>query len=188
MAPRFSASGSFAGVYGISDTVVSVINETANYSGAVMIFQQTSAPTGWTKSTTDDDAILTATTGSLTTGGTLAFSSTLNSPVSITGKLTFGSMTIGSTTVTAGMIPLHTHPFTGYTVYPFRAVTPGGTATVTTNATSPVAGSPVFTAPYTGPSGHTHPQPSAGLSSLDTTYYSSSFSLKYVDVIVATKD
>jgi hypothetical protein len=188
MAPRFSSSGSFAGVYSLSEIVgAGSIDETVNYAGAVMIFQQTSAPTGWTKSTTDDDSILTATTGSLSTGGTLAFSSTLNSPVSVTGRLNFGSMTIGSTTVTSSMIPPHTHPFTGYTVYAFRGVDPGN-GTMITPATSPIAGSPVFTAPYTGPSGHTHPQPSQGLNTLDQTYYSSSFSLKYVDVIVATKD
>lgn len=191
MAPRFSASGSFAGVYGVSSVVGSVIDETANYTGAVMVFQQTSAPTGWTKSTTDNDAILTATTGSLTTGGSLGFTSAFNATRTASGALSLGSFTVGTSSVTAGMIPSHTHTVLSYdiTANPLRGPTgPASNPTMSVPTTSPITGSGSFPVAYTGPTSHNHPSPSAGLNTNSTTYFSRSFDLKYVDVIIATKN
>lgn len=44
-------------------------------SGTRMLFQQTSAPTGWTKDTTHDDKALRVVSGSASSGGSTAFSS-----------------------------------------------------------------------------------------------------------------
>ena len=46
-------------------------------SGTSMLFQQTSAPTGWTKQTTHNDKALRIVTGSVGTGGSVAFSTDL---------------------------------------------------------------------------------------------------------------
>jgi hypothetical protein len=68
-------------------------------SGTRMSFQQTSAPTGWTKDTTAaiNDSILRLVTGSVTSGGSTAFS-------------TWNAQTAtGSTTLSISQIPSHNH-------------------------------------------------------------------------------
>jgi hypothetical protein len=165
-------------------------NEAPNYAGAIMVFQQTAAPTGWTKSTADNDAILTVTTSTLTTGGLNGFSTSFNSTVSATGAITLGSVTIGSTSLTATMVPNHTHTYTGYGVGAGRLApaSPPGTGVKRQNAGDPIAPGPTtpFTAPYTGPTAHTHPNPPS-LTTGSSTYFSTNFNLKYADVIIATK-
>lgn len=73
-------------------------------SGTRVVFQQTSAPSGWTKesSATYNDTALRFTTGSVTTGGADAFSTHFG-----TGKLTSG------TALTQAQTPVksHTHGF-----------------------------------------------------------------------------
>jgi hypothetical protein len=64
--------------------------------GTVMLFVQTAAPTGWTKSTTHDNKALRVVSGSVTTGGTQNFTAVLNG-------------TVGATTLTEAQIPSHTH-------------------------------------------------------------------------------
>lgn len=71
-------------------------------SGTRMAFQQTSAPTGWTKDTTAaiNDAILRLVTGSASSGGSTAFS-------------TWNAQTAtGATTLSTAQIPSHTHSYT----------------------------------------------------------------------------
>ena len=67
--------------------------------GTVMLFVQTAAPTGWTKSTTHDNKALRVVSGSVTTGGTQNFTDVLNG-------------TVGATTLTTAQIPSHTHTAT----------------------------------------------------------------------------
>ena len=64
--------------------------------GTVMLFVQTAAPTGWTKSTTHDNKALRVVSGSVTTGGTQNFTAVLNG-------------TVDATTLTVDQIPSHTH-------------------------------------------------------------------------------
>jgi hypothetical protein len=64
--------------------------------GTVMLFVQTAAPTGWTKSTTHDNKALRVVSGSVTTGGTQNFTAVLNGSV-------------GATTLTVAQMPSHTH-------------------------------------------------------------------------------
>jgi len=42
-------------------------------AGTVMLFKQTAAPTGWTKITSSDDAALRIVSGTVSTGGSVAF-------------------------------------------------------------------------------------------------------------------
>lgn len=66
-------------------------------SGTIMLFVQTAAPAGWTKSTTNNDKALRVVSGTASTGGTVAFSTA------------FASGTTGATTLTESQIPSHTH-------------------------------------------------------------------------------
>jgi len=68
-------------------------------AGTRMAFQQTSAPTGWTKDTNGaiDDSVLRLVTGGVSSGGSTAFSS-FN-----------GQTTVGATTLSTAQIPSHTH-------------------------------------------------------------------------------
>ena len=70
-------------------------------SGTVMLFAQTAAPTGWTKSTTHDNKALRVVSGSASSGGSVAFTTAFASQA-VAG-------TVGGTTLTSSQIPSHTH-------------------------------------------------------------------------------
>jgi hypothetical protein len=65
--------------------------------GTACLFQQSAAPTGWTKVTTYNDAALRVVSGSASSGGSNAFSTVM------------AQTTVGNTTLTAAQIPAHTH-------------------------------------------------------------------------------
>ena len=66
-----------------------------------MLFKQSTAPTGWTKETTDDNSALRVVSGAVGTGGTVNFSTA------------FSAGSVGDTTLTADQVPAHTHTFSG---------------------------------------------------------------------------
>lgn len=66
-------------------------------AGTLMLFQQTAAPTGWTKETTHNDKALRVVSGTATSGGTSAFTTV------------FGKTATDDHTLTTGQIPAHTH-------------------------------------------------------------------------------
>jgi len=67
-------------------------------TGTKMIFNQTAAPTGWTKVTgSGNDSALRVTTGTVGTGGSVAF------------ETAFASQTVPAHTLTTAEIPAHTH-------------------------------------------------------------------------------
>jgi hypothetical protein len=68
-------------------------------SGTKMTFQQTSAPTGWTKDTTHDNKALRVVSGTAGSGGSVNFTTA------------FGSQNVGATTLDGTQIPGHTHTF-----------------------------------------------------------------------------
>jgi len=70
-------------------------------SGTLMLFQQTSAPTGWTKQTTHNNKALRVVSGTASSGGSVAFTTAFAS------KAVAG--TVGSTTLTTAEIPSHSH-------------------------------------------------------------------------------
>ena len=67
-------------------------------SGTLMLFQQTAAPTGWTKQTTHNDKALRVVSGTASSGGANAFSTSLGGSAS-------------ATTLTAAQsgLPSHSH-------------------------------------------------------------------------------
>jgi hypothetical protein len=88
-------------------------------SGTRMLFQQTSAPTGWTKDVSQNDKALRIVNGSVTTGGTTAFSTVFASrtPAGTVGStIATGSIgsttatgTVGGTALTEAQLPSHRH-------------------------------------------------------------------------------
>jgi hypothetical protein len=75
-------------------------------SGTLMLFQQTAAPTGWTKQTTHNDKTLRVVSGAAGSGGSTAFTSVFASrtptgSVSVSGSNSGGS--IANTTVTGSV-------------------------------------------------------------------------------------
>jgi hypothetical protein len=142
-------------------------------SGTRMLFQQTAAPTGWTKDITKDNHALQVVSGTVTTGGSVNFETAFaNQGVS-------GS--VGSTALSIANLPAHTHTLDTVTsggsnsrsgvaeityTYSAGSSTPGATITSeTTNATG-------------SGSGHTHSFSGTSIN-LD---------VKYADVIIAQKD
>lgn len=99
----------------------SLDNAIAFVSGTKMLFQQTSAPTGWTKDTSNNnDSAIRIVTGSVTTGGSTAFTSAFATPsvagtVGLSGALDAGNLAtsisgnISSTTLSINQIPSHSH-------------------------------------------------------------------------------
>lgn len=72
-------------------------------AGTAMLFVQTSAPTGWTKSTTHNNKALRVVSGTASSGGTVAFTTAFASQTP--------SGTIGSTTLSTNEMPSHTHRY-----------------------------------------------------------------------------
>ena len=66
-------------------------------TGTLMLFQQTAAPTGWTKQTTHNDKALRVVSGTVSSGGTSAFSTV------------FGKTATDSHTLLTAEIPSHAH-------------------------------------------------------------------------------
>jgi len=139
--------------------------------GTVMMFVQTSAPTGWTKSTTHNDKALRVVSGTASSGGSAAFTTAFGTP-SVSGSL---SGTVGATTLTTTQIPSHTHSYTRYGST-FNVQSGVYATGVWRNTASVSTGS-------AGSSGSHDHSFSGSLSSA-----TASINVQYVDVIIATKD
>lgn len=165
----------------------SQLNEVADYSGAVMLFQQTTAPLHWTKSVSFNDYILRIVANNnqtISTGGTVNFSDSVFAtgiPVGF-DVAPKPSTEAGGTTLTLSMIPNHSHLFTpnlrtlsysanpGTTPYPrIRYELSGPTGSPTGTGTS-----------------HTHSTTTAVKITPENFYMN--FKLKYIDCIIATFD
>ena len=72
-------------------------------AGTKIVFQQTAAPTGWTKDTTHNDKALRVVSGTASNGGIDSFSTTFGA-----GKTT------DSHTLSTPQIPAHSHPIKTY--------------------------------------------------------------------------
>lgn len=70
-------------------------------AGTVMLFAQTSAPTGFTKITTHDNKALRVVSGTAGSGGSVAFTTAFASQA-VSG-------TVGNTTLTTAQMPSHSH-------------------------------------------------------------------------------
>ena len=158
-------------------------------SGTVMLFVQTAAPTGWTKSTTHNDKALRVISGTVSTGGSVAFTTAFASQ-SVAGSVA----TSGATTLSTSQIPNHYHQvfsagFAGN--IGVQPATSGGDGSwygfadtgEGTHSSSPAGSDSAFYADNAigGGSSHTH-------ASGAFTGTAINLAVQYVDVIIATKD
>jgi len=155
-------------------------------SGTAMLFVQTSAPTGWTKSTTHNNKALRVVSGSASSGGSVAFTTAFASQTpsgSVSVSQSSGG-SVNSYTLATADIPSHNHTlqsprgsgsgsgFAGGTFYNYNSVINDLSSRSTATG---------------GGGGHSH--------GFTNPTYSGSFSgsaidlsVQYVDVIIATKD
>ena len=149
-------------------------------AGTAMLFVQTSAPTGWTKSTTHDNKALRVVSGTASSGGSVAFTTAFASQAvsgSVSTTLSSGG-SVGATTLATAQIPSHTHTAGATNNFSvFAKGTAVRNATVGNIATGAAGGGGSHDHGFTNPA------------------YTSSFTgtainlaVQYVDVIVATKD
>jgi len=127
-------------------------------SGTLMLFQQTAAPTGWTKQTTHNDKALRVVSGTAGTGGSSAFSTALATPA-LSGST-------GSTTLSTAQIPSHSHVIGASSLSGGPTANSGSTRN--TSFSSDAAG---------GGGSHNH-----------TMSGTATINVQYVDVIIASKD
>ena len=163
-------------------------------SGTKMLFQQSTAPTGWTKDTTHNDKALRITSGTVGTGGSVAFETAFASQTPA-GTVT---VTINGTPLDDTHMPDHFHylvantastntgvlsstnqirrgGFQELTTHNDEAYNLGGSSTSATIGKSSVVGN-------TSPASHTHTN-SASFSGTAI-----DLDVSYVDVIIATKN
>lgn len=149
-------------------------------SGTAALFAQTSAPTGWTKSTTHNNKALRVVSGTASSGGSVAFTTAFASQ-SVTG-------TVGDTTLTSNQIPSHSH-FIAYSATSATALS--ATNYMTTSGNQDPAGYQNYalsgssstpdrgiTSSTGGGASHTHTFTGTAIN----------LAVQYVDVIIATKD
>lgn len=131
-------------------------------SGTSVLFVQTAAPTGWTKSTTHNNKALRVVSGTASSGGSVDFT-TAFAAQAVSG-------TVGNTTLTVDQIPAHTH---GYTYY--RGPTQGETTSAANLANTAITGTTTSTG---GGQSHTHTFTGTAIN----------LAVAYVDVIICVKD
>ena len=139
-------------------------------AGTLMLFQQTAAPTGWTKETTHNDKALRVVSGTVSSGGSSAFSTV------------FGKTGTDAHTLTTAQIPAQTYQLAGNTSAGGgnpRNGTTGVSSALNDGASSVTFGS--------------IPQTTANGSFRDTNTggshtHNMDIQVQYVDLIIASKD
>lgn len=144
-------------------------------AGTTMLFVQSAAPVGWTKSTSYNDVALRLTSGSITAGGSVPFSAT------------FAGGIVGGTAITEAQMPYHTHGVSdpGHFHGPaagsqFQMLIAGSNAPDTIGGSTQTLGAGntglsatgISLVPTGGSTAHTHTMPN----------------LQYLDVIMAVKN
>ena len=145
-------------------------------SGTLMLFVQTLAPTGWTKSTTHDNKALRVVSGTVSSGGSVGFTTAFGTPA-VSGSVSL-SGTVGSTTLSESQMPSHSH-----TVRWGNAI--GGYAGSIVTGADTLYGTASGAINSTG-GGSSHNHSFSGSGSLSSA--TAAINVQYVDVIIATKD
>jgi hypothetical protein len=141
-------------------------------AGTLMLFQQTSAPTGWTKQTTHDNKALRVVSGTASSGGTTAFSTVFANQ---TPTITTSGLSAGATTLSTTQMPSHVHSGFVTNAAPYQNLN-GAYYSGNENVGYVNTGS-------TGGGGsHTHSISGSATSSAIT------LNVQYVDLIIASKD
>lgn len=157
-------------------------------AGTAMMFVQTAAPTGWTKSTTHDNKALRVVSGTAGSGGTVAFttafaSKTVSGSISVT--VGAGTLAAAATTLTTTQIPSHNHQA------PVGQVGSFGTEGSGYRGNYGGAGGGAFDLTGSRGGGGSHSHSLSGSPSVTSSTFTGTainLAVQYVDVIIATKD
>jgi microcystin-dependent protein len=157
-------------------------------SGTLMLFAQSTAPTGWTKSTTHNNKALRVVSGTASSGGNAAFTTafasyTPSGNVSVAGSVSV-SGSIGSTTLSINQIPSHSHSISGS----FPNGDWGNSGRASTNFGG---GSSFSTGNAGGGGSHNHSHNLSGSLNINSSSFSGTakdLAVQYVDVIIASKN
>jgi hypothetical protein len=161
-------------------------------TGTKMLFQQTAAPTGWTKDTTHDNKALRVVSGTASTGGSVAFTTAFASQAvsgsianaTATNQAATQGGTVNNHTLTTAQMPSHNHNMavaaTG-AAGPARFVNSGGGTFFDSTSTG---GGGAHNHSFSG-SSHNHTQDAHNHSFTGTAI---NLAVSYVDLIIATKD
>jgi hypothetical protein len=161
-----------------------------------MLFVQSSAPTGWTKSTTHNNKALRVVSGTVSSGGNAAFTTAFSSytpsgNVSVAGSVSM-SGNIGSTTLSNNQIPSHRHNIgtIGNSESNYPTGTFGFTSQWTQNGVS-ASNNQAYTGYHGNNGSHNHNHNLSGSLTVNSSNFSGTakdLAVQYVDVIIATKD
>jgi len=146
-------------------------------AGTRMLFAQTTAPTGWTKDTTNyNNFALRVTTGAASTGGSVGFTTAFASqtPAGSVSINTSG-LSAGSTTLTTDQIPSHSHSNGFSQATPFDGT-----------GSPPYLGNQANTGSTGGGNSHNHSISGSATGSFTGTAIN--LAVQYLDVITATKN
>ena len=166
-------------------------------SGTVMLFVQTAAPTGFTKSTTHNNKALRIVNGSVGTGGsqdfTTAFASNRTASGTTGGTAVSISGSVASHTLATSEIPSHNHTFSIGQFVGSDDATSGGNGNIlmaNRNLFSGGGAADVTIGNTGGGGGHSHSVGTLAGASHTHSFTSGNmaFDVNYVDVIIATKD
>lgn len=155
-------------------------------SGTRMLFQQTAAPVGWTKITTFGNHALRVVGGSITSGGTVDFSSVFSSSRAVAGSIsnTVATGSVAGHVLSVNELPSHNHQVAS------RYMDAGTNADGSSYAKIASTGE-LLAVKYTGAEGgdQAHAHGFSGVPHGHTfTGTAMNFDVKFVDVIIAQKD
>lgn len=199
-----TATGAFQNVSGLGTAGQALVSNGAGAApswqaiipaGTKMLFQQTAAPTGWTKDTTHDNKALRVVSGTAGSGGSLAFTSAFGSRA-ISGSSDSVTVTgsVGDTALSVAQIPSHTHlvvATTGTNTGLSASATIADYASYSSNSSYQLAGSadnPNVGRSSAVGSGATHNHSFSGGAHSHVVSSSLDISVQYVDLIIATKN
>jgi len=157
-------------------------------AGTSMLFQQTAAPTGWTKQTTHDNKALRLVTGSVSSSGSNSFTSVFNSNVAVSGTSNNSTVTISGST--AGHV-LTKAQLPDYTLVPDQRAKTEDKGTLNRGSSSGGGASYEFLDIPSGGSDEAHSHGTGTLAGDNHSHtYTSNLNLdvEYVDFIIANKD
>jgi microcystin-dependent protein len=159
-----------------------------------MLFAQTAAPTGWTKSTTHDNKALRVVSGTASSGGTVAFttafaSQAVNGSIANTtagGSVSISGGSVSATTLSTSEMPVHSHGASAGATTNFDSGSffAGMSSSNRTNNTNNAGGGGSHSHGFSAPSGsfsgtaHNHTFTGTAIN----------LAVSYVDVIIATKN
>jgi len=175
--PTFVAPGTTGNVLTSNGSTWTSASSGDFASGTRMTFNQTNAPTGWTKDTGTDNAGFRLVSGSVSSGGSVDFSTAFTSQTP-TGSVSISSISgsAGATTLSTPQIPSHSHTggVSGFGGQPSEGPSTTANGIQSTGATG-------------GGGSHDHP---FSFSSGSATFSGNAINLavKYVDLIIAQKN